>query len=157
VDLFSLSVGIGLVVSLVFSEILGLAAGGMVVPGYLALFLNQPLNVVLTLFAALITYLAVKGISNYVILYGKRRTALMILVGFMVGFAFRHLTVELLFQTDMMSEIHPASVSVVGFIVPGLIAIWYDRQGVVETTSVLLLASIVVRLSLILCGFELLA
>ena len=36
------SIGLGLVVSLVFSEILGLAAGGLVVPGYIALYLDQP-------------------------------------------------------------------------------------------------------------------
>jgi hypothetical protein len=39
---------------------------------------------------------------------------------------------------------------VVGFIIPGLIAIWFDKQGVVETVSALLTASVVVRLLLIL-------
>ena len=37
------SIGIGLIVSLVFSEILGLAAGGLIVPGYIALYLDQPM------------------------------------------------------------------------------------------------------------------
>ena len=36
------SVGIGLALSLFFSETLGLAAGGMVVPGYVALMLHHP-------------------------------------------------------------------------------------------------------------------
>ena len=35
-DLLPVSVGIGLAVSLLFSELFGLAAGGMVVPGYVA-------------------------------------------------------------------------------------------------------------------------
>jgi hypothetical protein len=39
---------------------------------------------------------------------------------------------------------------VIGFIIPGLIAIWLDRQGVVETLSALITASIVVRLILII-------
>ena len=37
-----LSIGLGLVTSLAFSEILGVAAGGMVVPGYIALYLDRP-------------------------------------------------------------------------------------------------------------------
>jgi len=36
----------GLVISLIFSETLGLAAGGMVVPGYLALMIHEPLRIV---------------------------------------------------------------------------------------------------------------
>ncbi|HPF70070.1 MAG TPA: poly-gamma-glutamate biosynthesis protein PgsC/CapC, partial [Candidatus Krumholzibacteria bacterium] len=39
--------------SLVFSEILGLAAGGLVVPGYIALYLDQPLRVLSTILVAL--------------------------------------------------------------------------------------------------------
>jgi len=35
------AIGIGLVVSLIFSESMGLAAGGMVVPGYIALSLRD--------------------------------------------------------------------------------------------------------------------
>ena len=38
------AIGLGLVVSLIFSETLGLAAGGMVVPGYLALMIHEPLR-----------------------------------------------------------------------------------------------------------------
>src|SRR6267143_394130 len=34
------AVGLGLVISLIFSETLGLAAGGMVVPGYVALLFH---------------------------------------------------------------------------------------------------------------------
>jgi hypothetical protein len=39
---------------------------------------------------------------------------------------------------------------VVGYIIPGLVAIWLDRQGVVETLSAATTAAIVVRLLLIL-------
>ena len=40
------------------------------------------------------------------------------------------------------------------FIIPGLIAIWIDRQGLVETFSIMAIASIVVRLVLITLGLE---
>ena len=53
--LVQISIGLGLVVSLAFSEFLGLAAGGMVVPGYFALGLGDPARVAMTLVVALLT------------------------------------------------------------------------------------------------------
>jgi hypothetical protein len=43
------AIGIGLVLSLIFSETLGLAAGGMVVPGYVALMIHHPLRMCLSM------------------------------------------------------------------------------------------------------------
>ena len=42
------------------------------------------------------------------------------------------------------------AVQVIGYIIPGLIAIWLDRQGVIETLAAMITASVVVRLILIL-------
>jgi hypothetical protein len=39
---------------------------------------------------------------------------------------------------------------VIGYILPGLIAIWLDRQGVVPTLAALVTSAVVVRLILIL-------
>ena len=78
IDILTASIGIGLAVSLLFSEMFGLAAGGMVVPGYIALYLNRPIDILLTLLAALLTYLVVHSLSTFMIIYGKRRTVLMI-------------------------------------------------------------------------------
>ena len=83
-DLLSVAIGIGLAVSLLFSELFGLAAGGMVVPGYFALALSRPIDVALTVIAALATYLIVYLMSTFILVYGKRRTVLMILVGYLV-------------------------------------------------------------------------
>ena len=54
VNILTASIGIGLAVSLLFSEMFGLAAGGMVVPGYIALYLNRPVDIVLTLAAGVL-------------------------------------------------------------------------------------------------------
>jgi hypothetical protein len=40
--------------------------------------------------------------------------------------------------------------SIIGYIIPGLIAIWIDRQGLIESLTALLIASVIVRLILIL-------
>ncbi len=41
VELLSLSIGLGLAVSLLFVELFGVAVGGMVVPGYVALYMDS--------------------------------------------------------------------------------------------------------------------
>ena len=141
--LVSLSIGLGLVVSLVFSEVLGLTAGGMVVPGYVALYLDRPLVIVITLLISYLTYFVVHSLSTVVIIYGRRRTVLMILVGFALGALVRSFgTLELPITT--------IDLTIIGYIIPGLIAIWIDRQGLVESFSALIVASVVVRMALIL-------
>ncbi len=156
-DPLTVAIGLGLAVSLLFSELFGLAAGGMVVPGYFALYLNQPLAVVLTLVAALFTYWLVYGLSMVVIIYGKRRTVMMILVGFIIGMLFQRIPIgaaQSLETLEEMYQFQPTELRVIGYIIPGLLAIWIDRQGLVETVSILLTASVVVRLALIVLGVE---
>lgn len=150
------SIAIGLIVSLVFTEIFGLAAGGMIVPGYFALSLNRPLELGLTAAAALITFALVRLISKYAIVYGRRRIVLMILTGFLVGTAVRVLPLAFGSDTSWGSAAL-GQFAVIGFIIPGLIALWMDRQGIVETLGTLTTSSVVVRLVLILLPLELLS
>jgi gamma-polyglutamate biosynthesis protein CapC len=145
-ELLPLSIGIGLVVSLLFSEVFAVAAGGMIVPGYLALHLAQPLDVALTTLAGLISFAIVRALSSFVIVYGRRRTVLMIMVGYLVGIALRWGSASL---GGALSQL---DAQVVGFIIPGLIAIWLDRQGVIETIAAMITASVVVRLVLVVLG-----
>ncbi|UCE85274.1 MAG: poly-gamma-glutamate biosynthesis protein PgsC [Deltaproteobacteria bacterium] len=164
-NLLSLSIGIGLVVSLFFSEFFGLAAGGLVVPGYIALYLHRPFDVLLTLVAALLTFFLVRVASTFVIVYGRRRTVLMILVGYAVGVLLNGAVGAAFEGVEVLpslagAETIPAmptttngalvELRVIGFIVPGLIAIWLDRQGVLPTLAALLTSAVVVRLVLIL-------
>jgi poly-gamma-glutamate biosynthesis protein PgsC/CapC len=147
IPVLSVAIGVGLAVSLVFSEMFGLAAGGMVVPGYFALNLDKPLDVVLTIAVAMVTYLVVHLMSTLMIIYGKRRTVLMILTGYLVRLFMDAIPYDVVRSAALASTV---DLKVVGYIIPGLIALWMDRQGLVETLSALLTASVVVRLILIL-------
>ncbi len=84
-DTLTLSIAIGLIVSLLFTEIFGLSAGGMIVPGYLALNLDRPVTILITLLTAAAAFAAVRGVSRVAIIYGRRRVVLMILFGFLFG------------------------------------------------------------------------
>lgn len=148
-ELLTVAIGIGLCVSLLFSELFGLAAGGMVVPGYIAVFLDQPANVLLTIVAAVATWFVVHLLSTFIIVYGRRRTVLMILVGYIVRMLMDMIPFAAFASLGVVATGEP-SFSVIGFIIPGLIAIWIDRQGLVETLAALIAASVAIRLVLIL-------
>ena len=144
IELLTLSIGIGLVVSLIFSETLGKTAGGLVVPGYLALYLSEPFNVALTFLVALATFAIVRGLSSVLIVFGKRRIVLMLLV----GFAMTALCRTLIGLAAIGAE--RPELAVIGFIIPSLIALWMDRQGWLDTWTTTITAAVVVRLALVL-------
>jgi poly-gamma-glutamate biosynthesis protein PgsC/CapC len=156
-DAQTLAIAVGLVVSFAFSEIYGLAAGGMIVPGYLALSLDRPGTVVLTLLAALLTFGLVKFISQWAIVYGRRRIVLMMLAGFVIGALLRGAAGLFAPETQTTGLAGEAWFTVIGFIIPGLIALWIDRQGLVETFSPVLTSAVCVRLVLIVIGMEMLS
>jgi len=72
--------------------------------------------------------------------------------------------VRMLFNSIPISLLDPMELyaspqtefQVIGYIIPGLMAIWFDRQGWVETMCTLLTAAVVIRLTLVLIfGVEL--
>lgn len=132
------AVGLGVICSLIFTELLGASAGGIVVPGYLALYLDRPMQVVTTIAVALITWLLIRIISSFTILYGKRRMALSILLGFIVGWT----------VSGMKLNFGHLGVESIGYIIPGLIANWFERQGILKSLTTMIVAAILVRLVL---------
>ena len=132
-----IAIGLGIILSLFFTETLGVTAGGVIVPGYIALFLHQPQMVIGTFAISVITYLIVRLLSNIMLIYGKRRLVLSLLIGFLIGFFVKE-------------NVQGGSLLVIGNIIPGLIASWMDRQGVVRTISVILITASIVQLILML-------
>ncbi|HEX4144868.1 MAG TPA: poly-gamma-glutamate biosynthesis protein PgsC [Pirellulales bacterium] len=149
-ELLTVSIGLGLAVGLLFSELFALAAGGLVVPGYIALSLSHPLDVALTIGVGMASAASAMALGQCTILDGKRRTVVTILVGYILGMTLDSLAIGAPLEFGRHGLAHPAEVSVIGYVIPGLIGTWIDRQGLVETVSTLLTAAVVVRLLLIL-------
>ena len=139
--MIEISIGLGIILSLVLSEALGVTAGGIIVPGYISLFLDHPVQVVSTFLVAILVWLIIKGLSRVMFLYGKRRIVLALILRFFFGYLSRTIYVD----TESIK-----SVAVIGNIIPGLIANWMDRQGVVRTVSVVLLTAVIVKLLVII-------
>ena len=136
-----ISIGLGIILSLVLSETLGVTAGGIIVPGYISLYLHHPIQVLVTFGVAILVWAIIQGMGKVMFLYGKRRIVLALILGFFFGYISRN------FIFFMPEEI--GSVAVIGNIIPGLIANWMDRQGVVRTISVVILTAVLVKLAII--------
>lgn len=137
------AVTLGLVVSLVFYEAFGLAAGGLIVPGYIALQLASPGQLVGSLGVALATMAVVKLVAKKAFIFGQRQLTLCVLVGCMFSIASRNLLDFRIGST--MPELYA-----VGWVVPGLIANWFLKQGVARTLCAVLVTATVVRCVVIL-------
>lgn len=141
---FSLFVGV--VLSLIFAEKFGINPAGLVVPGYLALIFDQPIMLLSVLIISCLTFFIVNnGISKWVILYGRRKFAAMILTGMVLKFIF-----DLIYP---LTPFEMVEVSGIGVVIPGIIANTIQKQGVVITISSTMLLTCITYVILFLYSF----
>ncbi|MCD6181094.1 MAG: poly-gamma-glutamate biosynthesis protein PgsC [Candidatus Cloacimonetes bacterium] len=140
--MFEVAIGLGVLISLFFLETFGAAAGGIVVAGYVAMYLHQPWTIAATLIISLLVFLIVKLLSKVMFMYGRRRMVISVLLGFILGWAARTYGLFFFLPADY-------SVNVIGFIIPGLIANSMERQGALKTLSIMTVAAVLVRLILV--------
>ena len=134
-------IGIGMVLSLFLTETLGVTAGGIIVPGYIAMHMNlENFSMIVATFGiSIITFLIIKVLSNFILIYGKRRLVLALLLGFLLGYLTR-------LDNNLLNDLTNMDFMVIGNIIPGLIANWMDRQGVLRTICTVLITASVTRL-----------
>jgi gamma-polyglutamate biosynthesis protein CapC len=130
---------IGAVASLFMTEFFGISPGGVIVPGYVALFFPEPARILATILDAAIAWGAVRLVSRYAILFGRRRYAAFILAGFLARFLVERLLPGLIPEAPALAA--------VGWLVPGIIAQEADRQGPLRTLIALAAAALLVRLT----------
>ena len=140
-----LAIGIGMCLSLMLTETLGVTAGGVIVPGYIALFLDEPFKIIVTFSIAILVVLIIKVLSNFIFIYGKRRLVLSLMLGFIFGYFSK-----LYLDPNKFLFMDSFDLSSIGNIIPGLIASWMDRQGTLKTISVIMIIAVACRLILII-------
>ena len=113
----------GVAISLLFVELTGLSPAGLIVPGYLALCLQTPWRIVYTLAVAVAAWGIAKLLGNVMILYGRRRFAVMVLLSFAIDLAVTSLGL-LAYDPGM-----------IGVLVPGIMAQELERQGYIYTVK----------------------
>jgi len=133
---------VGLIIGIIFYEIWGLTPGGVITPGYFALFIHQPNRIFVTVIIALVVWGIIEILSRYLILYGKRKFLLALLLGFC-----GKLVIETFIQPLQFVHIDLLSV---GYIIPGLMANEISRQNVFKTLAATGIVSVVVYFILLL-------
>lgn len=139
--MIALAVGLGLVLNFLFFELLGLNLGGMVIPGFIALEIHYPLRVVITVALSISVYVVIKLLSNFMLIYGRRHLIIAILMGFLLTEILNKMPV--IFNYSFRPQI-------VGFILPGIIAYWMERQGIINTICSMIIGSVLIHLVLII-------
>lgn len=129
---------LALLLSLAFASVTGFSPGGIIVPSYLVLFISQPSRLGGTLIAALLTYCCYQLISRYLIIFGRRMFFFMVMVGALWTYAW----------IEFFPLLSPVSLEfrVIGWVVPGLIANNFQRQGIVPTSAALVTVTVAVYL-----------
>jgi poly-gamma-glutamate biosynthesis protein PgsC/CapC len=115
---------VGVVASVLFYEKLQLTTGGAIVPAYLALALPQPAFALATVAMGYGTYVVVNhGLARRVILYGRRKFEIEVLVGLALVMVFT-------LVAGRLAAVDPVLLGLagIGFLVPGILAHDMARQ-----------------------------
>lgn len=139
--MFALTLTAGIAMSLLLLELTGLVAGGIIVPAYVSLILSSPASLGLLFALALGVFVLVRGLSHLMPLYGARRYGLSVLLGGVLN-AMAHLHVP---PTALALEW-----SAFGYLVPGLIAWHFERQGILRTVLMIAIAAPLTRAAVLL-------
>ncbi|HEU0297763.1 MAG TPA: poly-gamma-glutamate biosynthesis protein PgsC/CapC [Anaerolineales bacterium] len=141
-ELARLTIILGIVVSTIIYKRTGLTLGGVIVCGYLALFVGQPSHIVITLVISYITFQIVyKVLQKRYMLNGRKLFEVEILVG---------LVLQVFWLTIIkiigMNNIDLTVLYGIGFVLPGVIAHDMGRQGAKNTVGSILLGVFIISL-----------
>ncbi len=137
--MIAFAIGLGMVLSWLCYELFGVTAGGLVVPGYLAFFITSPQRLLITFGLAYAVVGLTRFLQRYLVLYGRRRFVVTVLLGFTLNALWREAAV----LSSELTEFYA-----VGFIIPGLLAHEMDRNGITATTFATLAIAAIVRMCL---------
>ncbi|XDD48945.1 poly-gamma-glutamate biosynthesis protein PgsC [Leptospira sp. WS92.C1] len=142
-EVLTLSIGLGILLGFFFWEKTGIHPGGWVVPGYMALTLLQPWTLVEIVLSSLLTFVFYRLSESQFLSFGRRKIVL-ILVGSILISSLVHWIGILYWRYISNSEFR-----ILGHIVPGLITLSMEKQGVLRTISGITICSCILRLVLI--------
>jgi len=125
---------IGIILAVFYVELMDIYPGGIIVPAYMALYLDQPLRVLATVVIALLSLLTYRFLSRFFILFGRRRFVMLLLLGALWG--------QLLFLITPHIFAGAMELRVIGWVIPGLLANNCEKQRFFATLASLFTVSI---------------
>lgn len=121
---------IGVIASYAFHRFTFISLGGLISVGYLAGALVDPLDVVATIVLSFVSYLLLYNlVLRFFVLSSRRSFELGVLMGMVLSIGFEFLVD----QPFLDGAPDLSAVTIIGFMVPGLVAHEFKRQGVGRT------------------------
>lgn len=130
---------LALLVSLIFTEFTNLLPGGIIVPFYFALYLDDPVKIIATVVSSLIAVGVMKILSRYTILYGRRKFAMYLIIGILEKIVFTYLYFGNSYMFYNLSM-------TIGYLVPGILGREMEKQGILKTLGSLTIVVLSIRL-----------
>jgi poly-gamma-glutamate biosynthesis protein PgsC/CapC len=125
---------IGLILAFFYVELMDIYPGGIIVPAYIALYIDQPLRVLATVLIAILSLLTYKLLSRFFILFGRRRFVMLLLLGALWG--------QLLFLIIPHVFAGATELRMIGWVIPGLLANNCEKQKLFPTLASLFTVSV---------------
>jgi len=144
-QLARLTIVLGIIISTIIYKQTGRTLGGVIVCGYLALYIEQPVHIIVTLSMAYFTFQIVHNIlKKRYMLNGRKLFEVEILIGLLFQVSWLTL-IKILTKADLdLSALYG-----IGFVLPGVIAHDMGRQSPLNTLSSIFLGVLVVSLIII--------
>ena len=131
------TIAVGLVTSLLFAEFFGLSAAGLLVPGYIAFHINNPLLIFIMALATLLTYTSERIVAATTVLFGRRLLSLDVLFSFVWVFFIEQFLMRMGIPVPLLLD-------PLAYFMPALIVIFIGSSGFLNTMLSLVLNIIVV-------------
>ncbi|MGL5232270.1 MAG: poly-gamma-glutamate biosynthesis protein PgsC [Fusobacteriaceae bacterium] len=123
---------LGVILSIAFYEIYEMSPGGMIVPGYFALFSNDYKRMIITVLVSLAVLGIGKLLEKHIILYGRRKFAIYVILTFVLKIFIRELDVTV-------------GGDVIGILIPAILAQDIDKNSIGKTLPALIILTIVIK------------
>lgn len=131
---------LGIIISIIFYEITEISPGGLIVPAYLAFYMDNPKRVIVTILSGIVTYFIVKVISDRTILYGRRKFTVYVLIGFLMREVLKYFNIFL-----EGYDIFILGGNIIGVIIPAIMARDIERNGMTKSIFSLLMLSTFIK------------
>src|SRR5210317_1278894 len=128
----TLCLAIGMLLGMFYYHKTGWASGGIITPGVIAMYINDPWKVGVSIAAGLVTWVILEGLVRAFSIYGRQRMA----TAMLIALALRYPLVSVWGETSLW----------LGWVVPGLIGADMQRQGLLTTLTAVVAVSVVIAM-----------
>lgn len=130
---------ISLLVSLIFSDVTNIIPGGIIIPFYFVLYLNDFVKITATLITSIACVFIIRFLSRYTILYGRRKFTMYIIIGIIIKIIFTYIYFGNSYMFYNLSM-------TIGYVVPGVLGRVMERQGIMKTLGALAIVVLIIAI-----------